>query len=677
MSIVNEALRLAGLGYRVFPCVPGEKRPLTEHGVKDATTDEDQIGEWWTEHPDANIGVSTDGLLVVDVDPIDGEQNPWCSEVEDQADLMQNATTISPRRGLHFWFRGGDFRNTASKLAKNVDTRGNGGYVLAPPSRTPDGQYHWSPFCELQHRPEDLTEPPRWLVRALNEEQPAQPKAPLNVDDVIPDGQRNATLARMAGGMRRMGMGEEEILAGLRAANRKRCSPPLDDKEVSQIAWSVSRYEPDQVTQAEVEGWYDRLEIMPATAKPDPGNIPRDLLTVPGLIGDVMAFNLRTAYKPQPELALAAGLSLMAVLTGRNVEDDLGTRTNLYCLGLCDSGGGKEHARKVNKELLRIAGLENLIGPEGLGSSAGLLSAVNREPPVVLLQVDEIGRILRTMNNPDKTPHLYNIITVFLRLFTSSNSVYKGEAYADVKKVPTIDQPHCVLYGTTVPKSFFESLTRESLSDGFVARMLVFEASNKDPDPQRVEKQEYPPELVEQVQWWASFRPGGLIAQVNPQPHRLSTLAADDIFVELESLVRQKRREEDDAALWTRAVEKARKLALLYTLSADREAVEVTRDAAEWGCQLVTHLTEKIEVMAEKWVSDGKFDESCRLIYRIVEAAGASGISRNQLSTKTRAMRPRERQEALQSLMETGEIISEQVSTTGRPAIVYKTRRAF
>src|SRR4029077_2508281 len=98
--------------------------------------------------------------------------------------------------------------------------------------------------------------------------------------------------------------------------------------------------------------------------------------------------------------------------------------------------------------------------------------AVEAEP-AILLQVDEIGRHLRTLGDKSQS-HLYNIPTVLMKLFTSAGTPYVGDAYADTKKVKKIYQPHACLYGTTVPQSLYDSLSTESLTDGFLSRTLIF-----------------------------------------------------------------------------------------------------------------------------------------------------------------------------------------------------------
>jgi hypothetical protein len=97
-TLLDEALRYASFGYRVFPCAPREKFPATEHGCLDATTDEDQIEKWWTEQPDANIGISTEGLLVLDIDK---ESRDW-PKFEQCIDLARAPATRTANCGRHY-----------------------------------------------------------------------------------------------------------------------------------------------------------------------------------------------------------------------------------------------------------------------------------------------------------------------------------------------------------------------------------------------------------------------------------------------------------------------------------------------------------------------------------------------------------------------------------------------
>ena len=120
------------------------------------------------------------------------------------------------------------------------------------------------PGLELDRPPERLPEPPSWLASlldALAQETPtlAHVAAGGGHANPIPEGQRNTTLARLAGTMRRVGMSQAEIAAALLQANKDRCVPPLSPREVERIAASIARYEPDQIATAMAEGHWDQL----------------------------------------------------------------------------------------------------------------------------------------------------------------------------------------------------------------------------------------------------------------------------------------------------------------------------------------------------------------------------------------------------------------------------------
>ncbi|MBC8443579.1 MAG: bifunctional DNA primase/polymerase [Deltaproteobacteria bacterium] len=169
MSLLHEAaLRYAEEGYPVFPCVPGGKKPLTAHGFQDATTDPAQINAWWTAHPEANIGMPTAGLIVID---IDGADNPWPVDSNKRRDLGECPVSFTPRGGQHSIFRlpeGKSWRNTAGKLAPKVDTRADGGYIVLPPSVVGGVAYRWNGGPGLAGGSASLPEPPVWLTELID-----------------------------------------------------------------------------------------------------------------------------------------------------------------------------------------------------------------------------------------------------------------------------------------------------------------------------------------------------------------------------------------------------------------------------------------------------------------------------------------------------------------------------
>jgi hypothetical protein len=471
-------------------------------------------------------------------------------------------------------------------------------------------------------------------------------------------------------------MGAEEILAAISITNQKRCKPPLSEVEVARIVGSMSRYEADPISVARIENHWEQLvgNTSQNSDLSDPGPFPEELLHVPEFIDEVVQYDLKTAFRPQPELSLAAALTLLATLTGQRITDHSGTRTNLYSLGVCPSGGGKERTRQVNKDILGKSGLGAYLGPEGIASHAGLFNAVE-EQPVILFQLDEIGRFLKTLHDSRNSPHLFNVITMLMKMYTNSGSVFKSDAYADTAKNKTINHPHACLYGTTVPESLYDGLTPESLTNGFLSRMLIFEASNPDPEMQEVTMIDPPDSILETALWWSEFQPGGgpLSTQIDPLivPY---TEEARGIMRELEAESQTQRQQSSEfiRTMWSRTTEKARKLALLYACSVNHEQPRVEIEAASWAAALSDYLTRKMIYSADQWVAENAFEQQRKRVMRTVRDAGEGGISKTKLNRATKNLKSRERDEILRSLLEAKEIEEQKTSTGGAPLTVFQ-----
>jgi hypothetical protein len=165
------ALRDAAIGYGrrgrpVFP-VDLDKKPLTRHGFQDATTDERTIGRWWTEHPDAGISTptgDTPGVRAPDWFVLD-DDTAGRAIAELQAEhgpLPPTVTVATPRPGLHVYLLG-EATNSDSALPEGLNVRGQGGYVLLPPSPHRNGTYEW------RTAPDEapIARAPGWLLELL------------------------------------------------------------------------------------------------------------------------------------------------------------------------------------------------------------------------------------------------------------------------------------------------------------------------------------------------------------------------------------------------------------------------------------------------------------------------------------------------------------------------------
>jgi hypothetical protein len=201
-SFLSAALKLADRGLAIFPCRPHDKRPATKHGVKDASIDPDVIKRWWRQEPSFNVGVATgttSGIMVVDVDNIDAEAE--LKKLEQRNGALPATVEVITARGRHLYFKWPerDIRNSAGKVARGVDVRGRGGYVLAPPSLHPSGKR----YCWSVDSASAFATAPEWLIDMITAPiAAAAPLAPAWQDlirDGAPKGCRNDSMARVVG----------------------------------------------------------------------------------------------------------------------------------------------------------------------------------------------------------------------------------------------------------------------------------------------------------------------------------------------------------------------------------------------------------------------------------------------------------------------------------------------
>jgi Bifunctional DNA primase/polymerase, N-terminal/Primase C terminal 1 (PriCT-1) len=240
------ALGFARRGIHVFPCVVRGKEPACPGGCKAATTDGDAIRQWWHTEPHYNIGIacgSLSGIFVVDVDSYEAEAR--LANLEAKHGKLPRTVEVVTIRGRHLYFRYPPehaVRNTTSRIAPGIDSRGQGGYVLAPPSIHPSGRaYAWSVDSANA-----FAAAPQWLLARINghaggkiEATPVSAWSALVLDGVD-EGQRNDACTRLCGYLLRRNVNVQVALGLLQLWNITRCRPPLGETEIERIVSSVA-----------------------------------------------------------------------------------------------------------------------------------------------------------------------------------------------------------------------------------------------------------------------------------------------------------------------------------------------------------------------------------------------------------------------------------------------------
>ncbi len=301
-SLLEAAIGYARRGFTIFPVVPGGKKPVLSWGAE-ATKDEVTIRRWWEQNPGYNIGIVTgakSGVVVIDFDTEDA----WATG---QKMGLPTTPLVKTGKGYHVYCKHQDGVRNFQKRGDlpGIDLRGEGGYVVAPPSVHETGErYSWVQGHGLDDI--ELGEMPSWISPKAADE-----KVSLQVlADGVSEGSRNDSLARLVGSWLHEGCSRDEVLQKAELWNQKN-TPPLDGAEVQRIIDSIYGRE---------------LKKLPASAEwgephlfsdIDAETVKADML--PGWLGDYALAVSRFTQTPEA-LAVMVGLSVVATCAQKRFE---------------------------------------------------------------------------------------------------------------------------------------------------------------------------------------------------------------------------------------------------------------------------------------------------------------------------------------------------------------------
>lgn len=328
---LDKAMEYAERGWKVFPlhtmngsicscgnqnCSSAAKHPRIKEWQNFCSREEKDIHEWWHKWPDANVGLATgkaSGFFVLDIDPRHGGKESLQELVKKHGVLPKTLASNTGGGGYHLFFNDQDatIRNRTNILP-GLDIRGDGGYVVAPPSFHKSGRpYAWvKDFKDCS-----ISDPPEWLLDFFMARDFSASTQTLQ--GAVGEGSRNNFLTSKAGKLRRQGFLFNELSLELKKLNQSYCVPPLADDEVMAIAASVARYPANPIVHVAMPSQYWSEDPKPLDLSDE---------KVPTLAEDLLPERFRPwimdiseRMQVTPEFVMAPALVSFSSVVGRKI----------------------------------------------------------------------------------------------------------------------------------------------------------------------------------------------------------------------------------------------------------------------------------------------------------------------------------------------------------------------
>lgn len=748
-EILEYALIYAKKGWYVFPihgivngkctckfpgCKPPNsgKHPATIRGVKDATLDESTIRKWFENNPHLNLAIATgikSKIWILDIDGAQGEEALAALEAENGKLPATMESTTGRGRHLIFKHTGEELKNSASKIGLKIDSRGDGGYIVAPPSR----HYSGAVYTLNDGVPEYA---PDWLeALARGEKKRHEEPASGGIDFDSPPRETDWTVADVRDMLAaldpdmdylewaRVGMAlheggfsvllwDEWSRRGKKyqsgdCVKRWRGFKPgggvtmgtLVEKAID-AGWSKEKIQADPIAAAIAArlhaAFMRKQKAKEESATPGAESVPEPELkeeqplevrikfpnpmTLPGIIGDTVRWIVETSIKPQPELALLHTLAALGAVFGRRYkcQGRYDSRPNVYMIGIAGSGSGKEHSRKQLGVLMNQANLERFLGGGRFVSDTGLLTALKKQPTQVM-PIDEIGLVLQSMNDKKAAGYYKNIATHLLTLYSSSGGFFNAGQYADEEKEAVVlKYPNLCIYGTTTKENYVKALTSDAITDGNLNRFIVVPTENEFPDRNGEDDLETtPPHSL--VMQWDELQPpkDALPADMDlivPTPTIVTWTKEVGLRLKNAILIEDNNAKENVnglGRLWNRYRDSVQKVAMIFAICRNQQRPEILSGDLDIAEGIVQRSIEYISELCLNSVSDSEHEKNCQKVMTIIKREKM--IYYSELYAQIRYLKAKELKEVLDSLEEQNKIeigVDNSVESKKKPKVI-------
>ncbi|MGA1803655.1 DNA-primase RepB domain-containing protein [Rhizobium sp. HT1-10] len=397
--------------------------------------------------------------------------------------------------------------------------------------------------------------------------------------------------------------------------------------------------------------------------------LPEALCYPPGAVGDFARFIVSCARFPSPHLALVASLAFTAGMVGRRYKGPTGLRSNLYIIGLAESGFGKDVTIRASAALADSTSFGDKVSEwlfmDQIRSLPGLTNKLRKSPTAVIIQ-DEFGRFLADHTGRNVATHRAEITTALMELTGAPAGFWGGQEKA-AGNIARIIQPCFTIHGVSTPSTFWAALSSGNISEGLLGRLVVIDVGNA--EPVKVRRpigsiEDIPAQLSEQVAGLLGLSAGkytgpffALNAKSDEKPHPIMTAewgeGVDDLFEEFDDRIRAMKKAVDPQyrPILNRVGENAARLALIVAVGCDPKDPVITTEIQEWANAVAEHSLGVILRGANDHISDNEKSAEYLRVRTSITRKGAAGMTQRDVLKSLRGALDKRRLEDILTML--------------------------
>lgn len=379
--------------------------------------------------------------------------------------------------------------------------------------------------------------------------------------------------------------------------------------------------------------------------------LPEALCFPPGAVGEFAKFIVDCARFPSPHLALVSSIALTAGLIGRRYRGPTKLRSNIYAVGLAESGFGKDNTIRTSAAIADStdigAKVSQSIFMDKIRSMPGIATKLRKSPSAVAV-VDEFGSFLKGIAGDNISEGKDEIRSALMEL-TGAPMGYWGGMEKASGNIPRIVQPCFSIHGISTPSTFWDALSSGNISEGLLGRLVLIDVGNADPvkvmdpkgDPENVpgHLSQYVKDLLGATN--SRYSPGPFYAlsassEVVPYPMITADWESRGVhmmFEEFDNEIRGRKKKVDPKyrPILNRVAENAGRLALIVAVGCDHKAPVITMEIQEWANRVAENALNVLMAGASENVADNALQREYMRVRNMVNRTTKKGITHSRV----------------------------------------------